>query len=180
MSTKRIIFIALTAAISVVVALSTGPAAVGAPLRTTARSGTETIVATSTSRTPASVTVHASGVYKATGTFRLPVTNSATVLRFVFSAGTLTADASAAHVLAGHFSCPLNVQSYRTYKVSPTQSTGVFAMATGSSAYLARSTQENPRLSDGACDLRSAIKPIGGTVYVSIYIEGKLTLEGYN
>jgi hypothetical protein len=42
--------------------------------------------------------------------------------------------------------------------------------------------RENPRPSNGTCDLRSAIKPLtlGGTVYVSSYIEGKLTLQGYS
>lgn len=175
MSTRRTALIVLIAAISAVVTLSTGPAAVGAPSRTTAKSGTETIMATSTSLTPTSVTVHASGLYTATGKFRLPVTDKGTTLRFVFGTGTLTADASAANVKIGFYNCPLNVQSYRTYTISPTQSTGVFARATGSSDYLQLSTQDNPRLSNGACDL---VGGKSGSVYVSIAIEGTLTLQG--
>jgi hypothetical protein len=171
--------VALLGAVAAVAALSASPSAASAWPQTMARSGTETIVATSTSRTPASVTVRASGVYKATGTFRLPVTTKATVLRFVFGTGTLTADASATSLLYHNYNCPLNVWSYRTYKISPAQSTGVFSMATGSSDYFARSTQENRRLSNGACDMITGVEPIGGTVYVSIVIEGTLTLQGH-
>jgi hypothetical protein len=178
MSARRTALIVLIAAISAVAALSTGLAAAGAPSRITARSGTETIEATSTRFTPTSVTVHASGLYAATGTFRIPVTDKATTLHFVFGTGTLTVDASAAKVLFGNYDCPLNVKSYRTYTISPTQSTGIFAMATGSSDYLALTTQDNPRLSNGDCDLASNIKPISGTVYVSIVIKGTLTLRG--
>jgi hypothetical protein len=180
MNTRRTALIVLIAAVPAVVILSTVPAVAGAPSRTIARWGIETIVATSTSRTPKSMTVHASGVYTGTGTFRLPVTDRATTLRFVFRNGTLTADASPSGETTGHYNCPLNVTSDRTFTVSPAQSTGVFAMATGSSDYTALTTQYNPRLSDGACNLASRVKPIGGTVYISITIEGTLTLRGHS
>jgi len=170
--------VALLGAVTVVASMSAVPAAARTWPQTMARSGEETILATSTSRTPTSVTVHASGVYTATGTLRLPVTSKATVMRFVFRSGTLTVDASSAYSTFGFYNCPLNVHTSRSYTISPTQSTGVFAMATGHSEYLALSTQYNPRLSDGTCDLAGEIKPIGGTVYVSIVIEGTLTLQG--
>lgn len=179
MSTRRIALTVPIAAISAVATLSTGPAAVGAPAQIMARSGTETIMATSTSLTPASVTVHASGLYAGTGTFRLPVTDKATTLRFVFANGTLIAKASPAWVLTHNYNCPENVQSSRTYTVSPTQSTGVFAMATGSSEYIALSTEYKPHTYSGSCDMISNIRPVNGTIYVSITIEGKLTLHGH-
>jgi hypothetical protein len=172
--------IALLGAVAAVAALNAGPAVAGASSQTVARSGTETMVATSTILAPTSVTVHASGVYKATGTFRLPITDKATVMHFVFRNGTLTADASPAYVVDGHYSCPLNVRSSRTYTISPTQSTGVFAMATGKSEYVALSTEYNRRLSSGVCDQMTGVEPIGDTEYVSIVIQGKLTLQGYS
>jgi hypothetical protein len=171
--------VALLGAVAAVAALNAGPAVASASSQTVARSGTETIMATSTSLTATSVTVHASGVYQATGTFRLPVTDKATVMHFVFRNGTLTADASAAHVIDGHYSCPLNVGSSRTYTISPTQSTGVFAMATGKADYGEGSTEYRSRLSSGVCDLLTGVKPIGPTVYVSIVIKGTLTLRGH-
>jgi hypothetical protein len=183
MSTRRNALTALIAAISVGVslgvALGTGPAAAGVTSRTMTGWGIETITATSTDRTPKSVTVHASGVYTGTGTFRLPVTGKATTLRFVFGDGTLTANASSSYSVYGHYNCPQNVTSDRTFTISPTQSTGVFANATGTSDYTAFTTQYSPRLSNGACDLSSRVKPLGGTVYVSITIEGPLTLQGH-
>jgi hypothetical protein len=171
--------VALLGAVAAAAALNAGLAVASASSQTVARSGTETMVATSTILAPTSVTVHASGVYKATGTFRLPITDKATVMHFVFRNGTLTADASAAHVITGHYACPLNVGSSRTYTISPTQSTGVFAMATGKADYGEGSTEYRSRLSSGVCDLLTGVKPIGPTVYVSIVIKGTLTLRGH-
>jgi len=178
MSTRRTALTLLVAAISVGVPLSAVSAAAGSTPRAMTGWGIETITATSTSRTPASVTVHASGVYTGTGTFRLPVTGKATTLRFVFGNGTLIADASTAYSVTGHYNCPQNVTSDRTFTVSPKQSTGVFAMATGTSDYTGFSTQYSPRLANGACDLASRVAPLGGTVYVLVTIDGTLTLRG--
>ena len=180
MRTRRTALTALMVAISALAAVSTGPVAAGAPARIMTGWGIETIVATSTRISPKSVTVHASGVFSGNGTFRIPGDGKATTLRFVFGDGTLTADASASEVVTGHYNCPLNVTRTRTFTINPKKSTGVFALATGTSDYTALFTQYNPRLADGACDLSGRVKPIGGTVYVSILVEGTLTLRGYS
>jgi len=177
MSTKRTALTVLIAAVSVVAAVSTSQAAAGAPTRTTTGRGIETIIATSANLAPSSVTVHASGVYGGTGTFRLPVTGKATTLRFVFGNGTLAVAASASWTVTGNYNCPLNVTTTRTYTIIPRLSTGVFAMAAGASDYTALTTEEMPRLADGACDLASGVKPVGGAIYVSITIQGTLTLH---
>jgi hypothetical protein len=159
-------------------ALGAGPTASASSSRAADKSGTEEIVASSTSYAPKWVTIHATGLYAATGTLRIPPGNKATTLRFVFSDGTLTVDATAAFSVFHNYNCPLNVWNGRTFTISPTQSTGVFAHATGKSNYTAYSTQDNSRLSNGACDLASGVKPLGRTIYYSVVAYGTMTLHG--
>ena len=145
-----------------------------------ARSGTETITASSTSPS-ATVTIHASGVFTATGTFKLPSGNGAAVVHFVFPHGTLTADASKSKTASAHVNtktCAVSQVSSGTYTISPSKSTGTYAGATGHGTYAATFAAVLPKLKDGKCDLSNSAQPVKGTTHVIVTVRGPLTLKG--
>jgi hypothetical protein len=144
------------------------------------RSGTETISATSTNPNATTVTVHASGVAKATGTFKLPHGNGTAVVHFVFPDGTLTANASRSRNTATHLNpttCAAAQVSGGTYTISPSGSTGTYAGATGHGNFAASFGAKVPKLSDGKCNMSSSVQPVKGTVHVTVLVRGPLTLK---
>lgn len=159
---------------------SSGTSASSSSSSAAARSGTETISSTSTNPNATTVTVHASGVAKATGTFRLPHGNGAAVVHFVFPDGTLTANASRSKNRATHLNrttCAAAQVSGGTYTISPSGSTGTYAGATGHGNFAASVGAKLPKLSDGKCNMSSSVQPVKGTVHVTVLVRGPLTLK---
>jgi hypothetical protein len=142
--------------------------------------GIETIRASTTNVNASSLIIHASGVFTATGTFTSPSGSGAAVVHFVFPKGTLTADGSAVTNGPLHLNqatCAVSQAGYVTYTISPAQSTGRYAGATGHGHATLTFSGTAPRLADGKCNTSSNAQPVPGTARETLLIKGPLTLK---
>jgi hypothetical protein len=169
-----------TTVIGAAIGLAVIAAAAGVANAGSVRSGTETIKGTTTANPSGGITVHASGVFTATGIFKIPSTDKATTVHWVFPRGTLSARSSAVsngplHLNSG--TCAASEASYVSYVISPRQSTGAYAGATGHGHAVVTWSADFPRRAGGACDFGQNVNPKPGTERETLFIQGPLTLR---